>query len=405
MEGSKTPEQAIAHKRSFDEQQDEDSATMKASEDLKHTRISDKEPTEGEASKNGAGAAKPLSDKGGQTSGFTKETTPERSTRSGGEDDGMMEQISSPKKKRVREQDEETKESDGIDKINKERVPSNGSATSADRSDRLEPEKKRHRDTLEGGAEATGVAASQQVRHSNTPTAVLWQLTSYTQGKRATNGDEGSKSADNKPKGDETESDKRLQKGDGDTSTDMPQTSSSAFASSGFGALAASGTSGFGALAAKPSVFGGGSATTASPFGGSLKEETAGNKSTNEPKAGETGSAFGGAFGGGSTTGFGGPAAGGFGGGFGSALSGGFGGGFGGGFAGNQSKTLSTFGSANPDTAKAGKPAKAFGAPESDEEEESGEDGDVEGDVGSDGEDENSAFEDKKRPKLTKGMP
>lgn len=169
MEGSKTPEQAIAHKRSFDEQQDEDSATMKASEDLKHTRISDKEPTEGEASSNEAGTAEPLSSKGGHTSGFTTETTPERSTRSGGEDDGIMEQITSPKKKRVRELDDETKESD---KINKERVPSNGSATSADRSDRLEPEKKRHRDTLEGGAEAAGVAASQQVRHSNTPTTV-----------------------------------------------------------------------------------------------------------------------------------------------------------------------------------------------------------------------------------------
>lgn len=164
MEGSKTPEQAIAQKRSFEEQQDEDSATMKASEDLKHTRISDKEPTEGEAPKNDADIAKPLSGKDGHTSGFTKETTPEPSTRSGGEDDGMMEQISSPKKKRVREQDDETKESDGIDKVNKERVPSNGSATSAGRSDRLEPEKKRHRDTLEGGADAAGVAASQQVR-------------------------------------------------------------------------------------------------------------------------------------------------------------------------------------------------------------------------------------------------
>lgn len=404
MEGSKTPEQAIAHKRSFDEQQDEDSATMKASEDLKHTRISDKEPTDGEASKDEAGIAKPLSDKGGHTSGSTKETTPERSTRSGGEDDGMMEQISSPKKKRVRELDDETKESEGVDKINKERVPSNGSATSADRSDRLEPEKKRHRDTLEGGAEAAGVAASQQVRHSNTPITALWQLTSYAQGKQVTNGDEGSQTTDKKPKGDGTESDKRLQKGEGDTATDMPQTSPSAFASSGFGALAASGTSGFGELAAKPSIFGGGSATTASPFGGNLKGESAANKSTNEPKAGETGSTFGGAFGGGSTTGFGGQASGGFGGGFGSALSGGFGGGFGGGFAASQSNTLSTFGSANPDTAKAGKPAKAFGAPESDEEEESGDDGDAEGDVGSDGEDESSTYEDKKRPKLTKGM-
>lgn len=157
-------------------------------------------------------------------------------------------------------------------------------------------------------------------------------------------------------------------------------------------------------MAGKPSVFGGGSA---SPFGGlaasntsSGKEETTGDKSTKEAKAGETGSTFGGAFGGGSTTGFGGQASGGFGGGFGST----FGGGFGGGFAANQPKTLSTFGSANPDTTKAEKPAKAFGAPESDEEEESGDDGDAEADVGSDGGDESSTFDDKKKPKLTKGM-
>ncbi|KFX86633.1 hypothetical protein V490_08995 [Pseudogymnoascus sp. VKM F-3557] len=379
MEGSKTPEQAIAHKRSFEEQQDEDSATMKASEDLKHTRISDREPAEGESSKQEAEVAKPLSDKGENASSITKETTPERSTRSGAEDDGMMEQISSPKKKRVRELDDEAKESD---KVNKERVPSNGSATSADRSDRLEPEKKRHRDTLEGGAEAAAIAAASQ------------------QGQRATNGKEEPKTAD-KSKGDETEADKQPQKG-GDKSADLPQTSPSAFASSGFGALAASSTSGFGALAGKPSVFGGGSA---SPFGGlaasntsSGQEETAGDKSTKGAKAGETGSTFGGTFGGGSTTGFGGQASGGFGGGFGST----FGGGFGGGFAANQPKTLSTFGSANPDTTKAEKPAKAFGAPESDEEEESGDDGDAEADVGSDGGDESSTFDDKKKPKLTK---
>jgi hypothetical protein len=163
MEGSKTPEQVIAHKRSFEEQQEEDSATMKASEDLKHTRISDIEPADGEASKHEAEIAKPFLDKNRHTSFFTKETTPERSTRSSAEDEGMREQISSPKKKRVRELDDEAKESDGVDKVNKERVPSNGSATSVDRSDRLEPEKKRHRDTLEGEVEGAGVAAPQQV--------------------------------------------------------------------------------------------------------------------------------------------------------------------------------------------------------------------------------------------------
>jgi hypothetical protein len=163
MEGSKTPEQAIAHKRSFEEQQEEDSATMKASEDLKHTRISDIEPADGEASKHRAEIAKPTLDKDEHTSFFARETTPERSTRSGAEEEGMREQISSPKKKRVRELDDEAKESDGVDKVNKERVPSNGSATSVDRSDRLEPEKKRHRDTLKEGVDGAGLAAPQLV--------------------------------------------------------------------------------------------------------------------------------------------------------------------------------------------------------------------------------------------------
>lgn len=163
MEGSKSPEQAIAQKRSFDEQQEEDSATMKASEDLKHTRISDREPTEGEGSRRDTEIAKPILDRDVHAPFFTKETTPDPSTRSDAEEEGMKEQISSPKKKRVRELDDETKESDGIDKVSKERVPSNGSVTSVDRSDRLEPEKKRHRDTLEGGVEISEVTASHQV--------------------------------------------------------------------------------------------------------------------------------------------------------------------------------------------------------------------------------------------------
>jgi hypothetical protein len=190
----------------------------------------------------------------------------------------------------------------------------------------------------------------------------------------------------------------------------MPQTSSSAFASSSFGALATYNTSGFGEFAAKPSIFGGGSATIASPFGslaasnigsGDLKEESGGSKSTNDATAGGFGSTFGAAFGSGSTAGFGGKTSGGFGSGF----SSGFGGGFGGGFAANPSKTLSNFSSENPDTAKVGKPAKAFGAPESDEEDDSGDDGDVDGDVGSEDEDDNcTSYEDKKKPKLSKGM-
>lgn len=149
-------------------------------------------------------------------------------------------------------------------------------------------------------------------------------------------------------------------------------------------------------------MFGDGSTTAASPFGTMAasksstdkpKGEADGFGNTNGITVGGAGSQFGSAFGSAST--------GGFGSGFGSA----FGGGFGGGFATGPSKTLSTFGSTNQDTAKLGKPAKAFGAPESDAEDESGDDEDAEGDVGSDHEDDiATSHEDKKKLKLTKGM-
>lgn len=162
--------------------------------------------------------------------------------------------------------------------------------------------------------------------------------------------------------------------------------------------MAASSTSGFGELAAKPSIFGSGSATTTSPFGSLLasnQKGASGSNSMRETAATGTSSTFGATFGESSTGGFGAQTSLGFGGGFGSA--------FGGGFAANPSKTLSNFSSQNPDISALSKPAKAFGAPESDEEDESGDDGDDDG-VGSDDEDENATYEDKKKPKLTKGM-
>jgi hypothetical protein len=114
-----------------------------------------------------------------------------------------------------------------------------------------------------------------------------------------------------------------------------------------------------------------------------------------------TGLGFG--FGSSSTSGFGALGGGGFGG----ALGGGFGGGLGGGFGALPAQKLSSFSSSKPDIEASSKPAKAFGAPESDEEEESDEDGES-GDGGSaasDDEEKSTTQEDKKKSKISKGKP
>ncbi|KAF2138432.1 uncharacterized protein K452DRAFT_328656 [Aplosporella prunicola CBS 121167] len=149
------------------------------------------------------------------------------------------------------------------------------------------------------------------------------------------------------------------------TAAPQPQTSDSAFKSSGFSALAGSTTSGFGALGAaatKPtaSVFGGAASTprpaitglgnsgSQSPFGGLSSTET------KSPFASAGASAFG-------------------------RLGGGFGGGLGSSFAGGSGPKLSSFGGGSGPkiTGLSDKPAKPFGAP-ADEDEGSGEEGEAE---------------------------
>ena len=410
MEGSKSPEQVVAHERSFEDQQEEDSATMKASEDLKHTTISDRQPVDANTSENELEHTKDVSQKHGQAPPATEATTPERPAPSVGQDVEMRELISSPKKKRVRESDDEFKEGDDTKKI-KDRVPSNSSASSTDRTDRSEPEKKRPRDTSEGEAETTSDVLHEKVRLTRSEKQLLLANTSFIQATStsAKEIEESKTTGTDSKRITEIKVDKPFEKASTNVSTGLPQTSSSAFSSSGFGALAASSTSGFGALAGKTSVFGGESANAASPFGAltalpstieTPKAEGGGFGGTNGIAVGGLGSPFGSTFGSGAASGFGVQAKGGFGSGFGGTFSGGFGGGF----AADPSKKLSSFSSATADISKPAKPAKAFGAPESDEEDESGDDDEAEGDAGPDNEDENAAPEDKKKLKLSKGM-
>jgi hypothetical protein len=179
---------------------------------------------------------------------------------------------------------------------------------------------------------------------------------------------------------------------------DLPQTSSSAFASSGFGSLAASSSSGFAALAtSKPSVFGSGAKPQVSGFG-ALASSNNGPPATSTFKSGFGGSAtetlaspLSSGFGNTATTGFG-------------ALGGGFGGGFGG-FSGAAGPKLSSFAaSGTPEMVGAEKPAKAFGAPESDEEEEEDDDESKGGAASDDDESVAVSVEDKRKQKLTRGM-
>ena len=177
--------------------------------------------------------------------------------------------------------------------------------------------------------------------------------------------------------------------------SDKPQTSSSAFMNSGFGALSSSTTSPFGTIgASKLSVFGGSTQPAQSGFG-ALVGATQPNSSATTTGALGTGTAkpsTGFSFGSGaSTSGFGALSSGGA---FGSAL--------GNGFAGGSGPKLSSF-AAPPgkgDVAPA-KAAKAFGAPESDEDDD-GDDEDSEEAAEGEEEEGMKAPEDKKKLKVFK---
>jgi hypothetical protein len=179
--------------------------------------------------------------------------------------------------------------------------------------------------------------------------------------------------------------------------SDKPQTSSSAFATSGFGSLAASSTSGFATLAAsRPSVFGSGIKPPLSGFGALAATNTV-STDTLTAKAGfgslaadTSKSVLGSGFSSANKISFG-------------TLGSGFGGGFGGFISGSGPKLSSFASTTNPDTIGTEKPAKAFGAPESDEDEVS-EDAESESGSGESDDEEKSSPDDKKKQKASKSM-
>lgn len=157
--------------------------------------------------------------------------------------------------------------------------------------------------------------------------------------------------------------------------SEQPQTSASAFAASGFGALAGSSTSGFGAIGKSNGGFGSGGGG----FGSGSKSPL--GAATNDESAKSTGSSFGGALG--QQSAFAAPAT--SGGGFGSGASGfgkigqssGFGSGLSGSGFGSSGGGLTSFASGkSTPLSGAIKQAKAFGAPPDDDEEGDNEGGD-----------------------------
>ncbi|TVY29547.1 Nucleoporin, partial [Lachnellula hyalina] len=343
----------------------DDPATMAASEELKHTSISDKVVSTSPKDQ----ARHAVADEDKTMKETVKESTPEVDL-TDAQDEEMRERISSPKKKRGRDQDEETRELDD-NNLDEPGTSADGSVINGSRTTRLGPEKKRPRDTSEDYTNATEKAADAMATADTTDTP------------KPT-------SSETQPTKNSLESSQKPIFGSG--FGDKSQSSTSAFASSGFGALASSSTSPFGIIGAtKPSVFGAAPTPTVSGFGALAAKSPDASATTPLVDSATSSTAkpmISLGFGGGGTSGFGG-----LGGSSGSV----FGSRLGNGFAGGSGAKLSTFAAPGTESITNAKPAKAFGAPESDN--EGSDQDDSEGNGASDDEEGgNIGAEDKKKP-------
>lgn len=144
MEHNENHEQRTAGKQS-DDSDKEDAATQAASENLKHTTISDNEPGESIDASAMVEIDLPAHETSHEDS--AKQTTPEPMQPSNAQDEEMKERISSPKKKRGREYEDEARDVDTVGSVEEAGVYSNGSAINGGRTTSSAPVKKRHRDT------------------------------------------------------------------------------------------------------------------------------------------------------------------------------------------------------------------------------------------------------------------
>ena len=291
----------------------DDAATMAASEELRHTTLSDRVnlSAQGEGAEPGSAPLEADKDMGEHV----RSSTPEH--------DELKERLSSPKKKRGREFEDDVRDMGEAD------AGENGSATAGgvvntSRTSRSEPEKKRPRDTSEETKTAAREAATLKVSlgHCSVQSDSGSLRIAPQETSTAISLDPKKASAEPDASSDSSRAAKSVF---GSGFSDKPQTSSSAFLSSGFGALSSSTTSPFGSIAAsKPSVFGGGAHTTPSGFGSfaGAKQPSTGSEATSVLGTNATKPSTGFAFGSGaSTSGFGGLGSGSA---FGSALGNGF---------------------------------------------------------------------------------
>jgi hypothetical protein len=144
MADNETPEQRESHKQSYDNDDNEDPATQAASENLKHASISEKEPSEGIGASDSKESDSTAPEKIEEES--ARPMTPDPAEPSDAQDEEMKERISSPKKKRGREQDDEPRDLEAAGSVEEVGSSPNGSAINGGRTTRLAPEKKRHRD-------------------------------------------------------------------------------------------------------------------------------------------------------------------------------------------------------------------------------------------------------------------
>ncbi|ATZ48632.1 Bcyrb2 [Botrytis cinerea B05.10] len=338
--------------------QKDDAATMAASEELKHTSISDKLPLPTETPSQMPQTEAQTEDK--DMSGTDKDTTPEAEPIDA-QDEEMRDRVSSPKKKRGRDQDDDTNQAEDESGRNNG-VASEGSLNGS-RTMRSGPEKKRPRDTSQEPSRISDKVLAKE-RSQNEASKIAETSTSSTENP--------------------------IKSTFGSTSGDK-------FASSGFGALASASTSPFGTIgASKPSVFGSGAKSPLPGFGSFASAKPPSStpaSSISSSSAEKSTSGFGSAFGSGATSGFGGLASGSV---FGSGLKNGF--------AGGSGPKLSSFAAPGKDNAGLGsKPAKPFGAPASDAEDSDDDDDEDDSDDGAEGDEEEGGekaiVEEKKKTK------
>lgn len=149
--------------RNYETDDMEDAATHAASENLKRTTISDRQPVEGAEIAPMTGVDDSVTHKEEDKS--AKQTTPEPLEVSDTQALEMKENISSPKKKRGRDQDDEDREIGAADCSEEAITSPSESSVNGGRTTRSEPEKKRHRDASVDTIVAADSGTDNKVRH------------------------------------------------------------------------------------------------------------------------------------------------------------------------------------------------------------------------------------------------